>query len=58
MICDFETNKVYLAEGIKHYETVAYNLIQNHVSIYGCGTICPFNLPRHSSCNTDMLRTT
>ena len=27
MICDFQTNKVYLAEGIKHYETVAYNLL-------------------------------
>lgn len=27
MICDFETNKVYLAEGIKHYETVAHYLL-------------------------------
>ena len=28
MICDYQTNKVYLAEGIKHYETVAHNLLQ------------------------------
>lgn len=27
MICDYQTNKVYLAEGIKHYETVAHNLL-------------------------------
>ena len=27
MIIDAETNKVFLAEGIKHYETVAHNLL-------------------------------
>ena len=27
MICDYQANKVYLAEGIKHYETVAHNLL-------------------------------
>ena len=27
MICDYQTNKVYLAEGIRHYETVAHNLL-------------------------------
>ena len=27
MICDCQTNKVYLAEGIRHYENVAHNLL-------------------------------
>ena len=53
MICDYQTNKVYLAEGIKHYETVAHNLLQALYNVYGHGTICPYSLLRHGSCNID-----
>ena len=39
MICDYQTNKVYLAEGIKHYETVAHNLL---LALYNEGTETEF----------------
>lgn len=43
MICDFETNKVYLAEGIKHNETVANNLL---MTLYNEGV--PAEYLRHT----------
>ena len=58
MICDYQTNKVYLAEGIKGYPKVAENLLYalykegieteylptlSLKSMCGRGIICPSN---------------
>lgn len=71
MICDYQTDKVYLADGIKGYPKVAERLLfalysegikteyfgtRNQRNMCGCGIICRFSGPRLDSFGIDMHR--